>query len=300
MANGILNENVRGKIITFLTSKGKNIKNLNETQLNDLYWSVLSEEEKTTVTSYDLTDDNDSNKFNDELDNTDPEKINVGDGTATIEEEELSEVEKTNVMKFDLQSGQDVQALQQMLDKGIDSNKLTVSTDGTITLSEEDIRSVMVGNQNPIMSKSELIREMRNQIINEDNKYENELNSGDNEYAKHLDPDSVRDMGRRLYNDIRGAAQEKLGSADFGRASMEMGRALMGILQYEMDKKPQLQEEAIRLIRDKYPAMTEDVVDIEAIITGHPDLGGTLVNNNYSEEELKSEITKRRLINAMS
>jgi hypothetical protein len=309
-----LEEGTQNKVKDYLISKGKEVEDLNEGQLTKLYWEVLSEEEKTTVTSYDLTDDNDSSKFNDELDKVDPEKIVVGDGSATIEEEEITEVEKTNVMKFDLKSGQDVQVLQKMLDKGIDSEKLTIGTDGTITLSEEDIRRVMIDNQNPIMSKSDLIQEMRRQIVNEDNKYENELNSGDNEYSKHLDPDAVRDMGRRLYNDIRDAAEQKLGGANFERASIEMSRSLMSILQYELDKKPQLQEEAIRLIRDKYPAMSDDVVDIEAIITGHPDLGGQSVDKGdmryekgdtppptgYSEDELKSEVTKRRLINAMA
>ena len=143
MAKGLLDEDVRRKIESFLISKGKNIENLSEGQLNDLYWGVLTEEEKATVTSYDLTDDNDTSKFNDEIDNVDPEKLTVTDGAATIEEEDLTEIEKSNVMKFDLQNGQDVQALQQMFDKGVDTEKLTLGTDGTITLSEEDIRGLI-------------------------------------------------------------------------------------------------------------------------------------------------------------
>lgn len=314
-----LEQDVQDKVKNYLTSKGKNIDDLTEGQLTELYWNVISEnieeEEKTTVTSYDLTDDKDSSKFNDELDNTDTDKIVVGDGTATIEEEELSEVDKTQVMKFDLKSGQDVQALQQMLDKGIDSNKLTVGTDGTISLSEEDIRSVMVNNQNPIMSKSELIREMRSQILNEDNKYQDEYDSGDNEYSKHLDSDSVRDMSRELYGDIKSAAEQKFGGeANFDRASQEMARSLQNILMFEMDKKGELQEEAIKLIREEYPALTEDAVDIEAEITGHPQLGGRDITKGnvqlekgdkpvpegYTEEDLKDEVTKRRLINGMT
>jgi len=310
-----LDESVKGKIESFLTSKGKSIKNLNEEQLQELYWGVLSEEEKTTVTSYDLTDSNDVSKFNDEMDSTDPEKINIGDGSATIEEEELSEVEKTNVMKFNLQNGQDIQALQKMLDKGIDSSKLTVGIDGSITLSEEDIRSIMVDTQSPIMTKSELIREMRSQILNEDNKYQDEYDSGDNDYSKDLDPDSVRDMSRELYSDIKSAAEQKFGGeVNFDRASMEMANSLQNILAFEQNKKGELQEEAIRLIREEYPALTEETVDIEAEITGHPQLGGKEITKGnvqyekgntpppegYTEEDLKDEVTKRRLINGMT
>lgn len=314
-----LEQGVKDKVKNYLTSQGKNIKNFNEEQLTELYWKVLTEnikeEEKTTVTTYDLTDDNDTAKFNDKIDNVDPKKLNIGDGQATIEEEDLIEVEKTQVMKFDLKSGQDVKSLQQMLDKGVDSSKLTISTDGTISLSEEDIRVVMVNSQNPIMSKSELIREMRNQILNEDNKYQDEYDSGDNEYSRHLDADSVRDMGRELYGDIKSAAEQKFGGeANLDRASMEMARSLQNILMFEMDRKGELQNEAIKLIREEYPALTEDSVDIEAEITGHPQLGGREITKGnvqlekgnkpipegYTEEDLKDEVTKRRLINGMT
>ncbi len=311
-----LDENVKGKIETFLTSKGKSTDNLNEEQLQELYWSVLNEEEKTTVTTYDLSDGDDAMKFNDELDNNvDPEKVNVGPDVAQIEEEDITEVEETNVMKFDLQNGQDVQALQKMLDKGIDSSKLTVGTDGSITLSEEDIRSVMVDSQSPIMTKAELINEMRSQILNEDNKYQDEYDSGDNEYSKHLDSDSVRDMGRELFGDIKSAAEQKFGGeVNFDRASMEMARSLQNILMFEQNKKSELQEEAVRLIREEYPALTEDAVDIDAEITGHPQLGGRQITKGnvqyekgntpppegYTEEDLKDEVTKRRLINGMT
>ncbi|MHA2404625.1 MAG: hypothetical protein ACXADH_16615, partial [Candidatus Kariarchaeaceae archaeon] len=317
----LFESDTKGKMEKFLRSKGKSTDGLNEEQLNTLYWEVLSEnieeEEKTTVTTYDLSDGDDAMKFNDELDNNvDPEKVNVGPDAATIEEDELTEVEETNVMKFDLQNGQDVQALQKMLDKGIDSSKLTVGTDGSITLSEEDIRSVMVDSQSPIMTKAELINEMRSQILNEDNKYQDEYDSGDNEYSKHLDSDSVRDMGRELFGDIKSAAERKFGGdASFDRVSMEMSRSLQKILVFEMNKKEELSEEAIRLIREEYPALTEDMVDIDAEITGYPGMpGGKPINKGnvqlekgntpppegYTEEELKDEVTKRRLINGMT
>ena len=194
----------------------------------------------------------------------------------------------------------------------VDGKPVVVGPDDELT--EEEIMEIVRENQNPVMSKSELLSEMRTRLINEDNAYEGELESGDNPYSKHLDSDTVRDVGRRIYNDIRQAAQEKFGRADVSSATNAMSQSLMKVIQYEMDKKPQLEQEAIRLIRDKHPGLSEEVVDIEATITGHPQMGGRPINKQniryekgntpppegYSEDELKSEVTKRRLINGMA
>lgn len=53
-----------------------------------------------------------------------------------ITEDDIREVEKTQVMQFDLKNSGDIKALQQMLDKGVDSKKITVGTDGTVQISE--------------------------------------------------------------------------------------------------------------------------------------------------------------------
>ena len=53
-----------------------------------------------------------------------------------ITEGNITEVEQTRVMQFDLKNSGDIKALQQMLDKGVDSKKITVGTDGTIQISE--------------------------------------------------------------------------------------------------------------------------------------------------------------------
>lgn len=198
--------------------------------------------------------------------------------------------------------------------QGYDSEGNPIEVTPNDDLSEEQIEEMVRESQNPVMSKQELINEMRSMLLKEDNPYEDELESGENPYSKHLDKDTVRDLGRRIYSDISRAAEEKFGNANFGAATRAMSQSLMNILQYEMDKKPQLQEEAIRLIREKHPGLTEDVVDIEATITGHPQMGGRQVRrqdlrfekgntpppSGYSPEELKAEVTKRRLINGMS
>jgi hypothetical protein len=259
-----LDENVKGKIKTFLISKGKDIENLNEEQLTEM-WVILNEEERETVTTYSPEDEDD------------------------------------DVAK----------AVKRAKDEDV-----TYNDDGTISVKEDEIIEAVIESQNPIMSKSDLIQEMRTQIlVTEANVHDDDLETGNNDYAKHLDPDSVRDMGRELYSDIYSAARQKFGdNVSLRSATQAMSESLMRILQFEMDKKEQLEVEAVRLVREKYGNLTEDAVDIEAEITGHPGLGGreiTKGNVQYergttappegkTEEELKPEITKRRIINGMT
>jgi hypothetical protein len=266
MANK-LERDVRRKLVSYLRSKGQTVDTLSEGEITELYWNIISEnleeEEVTTVTTYTPEDD---------------------------DEDVLKAIDRA------------------------DQDNVTYNDDGSISVKEEEIIEMVRNNQNPIMSKSDLIQEMTNQLINEANKYEDEYNSGDNDYARHLDGDSVRDMGRELYNDIRSAAEEKFGEANFDRASMEMARSLQNILMMERNHKEQLSQEAVRLIREKYGALTEEVVDIDAQITGHPQLGGRPIQKGNvqmsrgttpppqgkTEEELKPEVTKRRIINGMT
>lgn len=268
MAKNLLERDVRRKLVSYLRSKGQTIDNLSEGQITELYWNIISEnldeEEVSTVTTY-STEDDDSDEIAKAVKNADEENV-------------------------------------------------TFNADGTVSVRQESIESMVRESQNPVMSKSELIQEMTNQLINEANKYEDEYNSGDNDYARHLDSDSVRDMSRELYNDIRSAAEDKFGEANFDRASMAMARSLQNILMMEMNHRQELAQEAVRLIREKYGALTEDAVDIQAEITGHPALGGRPIQKGQlqmrrgttpppqgkTEEELKPEVTKRRIINGMT
>lgn len=257
-----LDPQVREKISNFLSESGHDINDLSEEQLTGLYWSVLNEEERETVTTYTPSDDDDD------------------DITDAV--------------------------------RGADEEDVAYNDDGTISVKEEEIMEMVRQGQNPIMSKANLIEEIRR--ISEANKYEDEYGSGDNEYSKHLDSDSVNDMSKELYDDIRSAAEEKFGQADFDSASMAMARSLQNILMLEMNKKEELSLEAVRLIREKYGALTEDAVDIQAEITGHPQLGGRDITKGNvqntrgttpppegkTEEELKPEIMKRRIINGMT
>ena len=267
MAKKLLEGDIKRKAKNFLRSQGKNIGDLTEGELTELYWNIISnnivEAEKRTVTTYSPEDETDD----------------VSDAVKRADDEDIS-----------------------------------YNDDGTISVKEDEIMDMMGENQNPIMSKNELIQEMSRQIVNEDNKYEGEYDSGDNDYSRHLDTDSVKDMGNQLYQDIKSAAEEKFGRANFQTASMAMAQSLQNILMFEQGKEQELQDEAIQLIRDEYPSLTEDAVDIDAQITGHPQLGGRPITKGnvqlskgnkpvpegYTEDELKDEVTKRRLINGLT
>lgn len=263
-----LDEAVKSKLKTYLINKGVSVDGLTETEISGLYWEVLSEAIKSSE--------------------EDPMDIKKA--------KDLAKKEKDTVITY------------------VDGKAVQVTEDGDV-LGEEEIEDIVRENQNPIMSKSQLLEEIRNQIISEDNKYDGELESGDNDYSKHLDPDSVRDMGREIYNNIRSAAQEKFGTTpNLTSASMVMARSLSNILMFEQNKKDELAELAIKLIREKYPQLTEDVVDIDAQITGHPQMGGRPIEKGQlqmkkgtspapqgkSDDELKPEVTKRRIINGMT
>ncbi len=64
----------------------------------------VGEAEKATYITYDLEDDRDSEEFEKEITKRKPEEVNIDpdSNTATVKEDEISEVEKTQVLKYDI------------------------------------------------------------------------------------------------------------------------------------------------------------------------------------------------------
>lgn len=206
----------------------------------------------------------------------------------------------------------------------VEDGEVEVDGKGNITIKAESIEvyddisyrqleEMVKEKLNPIMNKTELISEIRKQIV-EANKYEDDYSSGENYYSKKLGNDNISSMGQRLFSDISSAAQERLGKSDLGGVTMELSKALQNVLVFESQHKPELEQEAIRIIREKYPDLSEENVDIEAKITGHPMMGGTQIvkgglqkskgnipkPEGYSDEELEDEVMKRRMLNGMT
>jgi hypothetical protein len=233
----------------------------------------IGEEERKTVTQYDFNKSGDIEKFNKDLDNADPEKVTVGDDGAQIEE--------SNIITSD------------------DFNKL-VENYGKTNLSEREIMSILFESESPRMTKSELIEEISNQIINEadmDDSVRRKFESGESDYSEHLDADSVRRISQEVFGDVQ----------------MLLGQSLMEAIQKEQRIGiPYLQDKAVSMIREQFN-IPEDAVDFQAEITGLPQMGGRPIvkgdlqytkgdrrpPEGKSEEELKPEVTRRRLTNAM-
>lgn len=307
----------------------------------------LEEVEKHTVSTYGPDDDPEEKAK--AIKKADEKDVNFhDDGTISVKEDEnLEEVEKSQIMKFDLKKGGDVKALQQMFDKGVDSKKITVGTDGTIQvsehsvktegevisatdfkrmvenhnkidLSEQEIMSILFESESPRMTKADLISEISKRII-----YEADMNddvrrkfeSGENDYTEHLNPDTVRQISQEVFGDIQRNIREKTGRQNVNMMDVQMllGDNLMRAIQKEQQIGiPQLEQKAVQMIRQQFN-IPEDAVDFEAQITGLPQLGGTPIqkgNIQYtkgnkevpqgkSEEELKPEVTRRRITNAM-
>lgn len=220
------------------------------------------------------------------------------DGTISVKESDVNEVEKSTVMKFDIKQGNDVKALQQTLDKGIDSKKITVGTDGTISvsentivkfrdllesvgnydkinLSESEIMSIIVKSQNPRMTKSELMETISSNLIfeaNMDDELRRKFESGDNDYRDILGRDLTNKLAQENFREIADNIRRKMGvqNPNF----MDVQRFLMGSLvsaakeEYRVGIE-NLERKAVDMIRRQYN-IPVDAVDFEVTITGLP------------------------------
>ena len=181
---------LKKKIETFLESKNVNTTGLNDSELTERYWSIINED------------------------------LDVDDAKRKVDKSK-SELENIYKSEFPQQSNESSADYKERIDRMV-SNYMAQANNSSnmgesVDVTEGFIEESLINNQNPVMTKSDFIDEVRHRIV-ESNKYDSEYGSGDNDYDKHLGSDSVRDMGRRLYGDIQRAAEEKFGSADSGSA----------------------------------------------------------------------------------
>jgi hypothetical protein len=329
----------------------------------------VGEAEKATYITYDLEDDRDSEEFEKEITKRKPEEVNIDpdSNTATVKEDEISEVEKTQVLKYDIKKSSDVKALQQMLDKGVESEKITIGTDGTISisegvknnnqilttesfkklvknfnkinLSESEIMSILEETQNPKMTKSELLETIQNNLISEaqmnDNVRQN-FESGENDYQDILGQELTNQLAQEAFQEIADDIRRKTGrqNVSLGDVQNLLGTSLMAAAQEEYRIGIEnLERKAVEMIRKQYN-IPANAVEFDAKIVGLPpqmlvgsdmspeqmerlsrqanikvgkinrqglkmDRGTSEPPQGKSEEELKPQIKRRRLTNAM-
>lgn len=178
-------------------------------------------------------------------------------------------------------------------------------------LTKQDILRILESSESARMTKSELVETISNKLLKENmnDDLRRKIDSGENDYSSsHLDRDTVKRMADNIMNDIRSNLQAKTGGgADFNAAQSVLMQGLMSALQKENRNKQQLEQLAIRLVREEYN-LPEDAVDIDAKIMGQTPIrkqglkmkkGNKRPPQGKTEEQLKPNVTKRRLMNAM-
>jgi hypothetical protein len=171
----------------------------------------------------------------------------------------------------------------------------------------------MVESEEPArMKKKDLIESISNLILTEDmnDDLKDKLESGDNDYAKHLDPETVKRMADDIMDDVKANLQAKMGRGtrmNLENATRTLAQGLQNALEKERRHRPQLEQLAVQMVSDEY-GIPEGAVEFDARITGEEPIrktglkmkkGNKRPPQGKTEEELKPNITKRRLMNAM-
>jgi len=193
-------------------------------------------------------------------------------------------------------------------------NKATQTENIMAKLTKEQILQMVESHEPARMSKRELIESISNRLLNEgmDDDLKRKIESGEHDYSEHIDPETVKRMSDEIVRDATANLESRGGRANLRSAQEIMSTGLMGALQKEMRNKRELEQLAIKLVREEYN-IPEDAVDFEVEITGHPQMGGTEIRKTglkmrkgnkrppqgKTAEELKPNVTKRRLMNAM-
>ena len=279
----------------------------------------LGEIEKKTVTTY---DDKDQESKPDDVSNAikkaKPEDVSYNeDGSISVKEADVNEVEKTQILKFDIKKSSDVKSLQQMLDKGVESQKITIGTDGTISvsesvkkqskiitvesfqkmvnnfnkidLSESEIISILEETQNPTMKKSELIESIKNNLISEARMNDNVrrgFESGENDYSDILGQELTNQLAQESFEEIADNIRRKTGKRNVTLTDVQslLGNSLMAAAQEEyrigIDN---LERKAVDMIRKQYN-IPADAVEFDAKIIGLPPQ--MLVGRDLSQREM--------------
>ena len=180
------------------------------------------------------------------------------------------------------------------------------------TITKEQILRVLESSEPARMKKRELIESISNRLLKEDmdDDLKNKIESGENDYAKHLDPETVKRMADNIINDVKTNLQAKMGGrgqVNLDSAQRTLFQGLTNVLPIEDRHRTELERLAVELVRSEYD-IPEDAVDFEVRIMGQNPIhktglkmkkGNKRPPQGKSEEELKPNVTKRRLMNAM-
>jgi len=193
-------------------------------------------------------------------------------------------------------------------------------------LTKKDILKMVESAEPTRMTKSELIEsvisrlDISNSLLTEDidDDLKRQIESGEHDYSKYLDPETVKRMSKEILDDIkanleaRGVRVSNNMRQNLQNAQGLMASGLFGALQKEASHKRELEQLAVKLVSEEWN-IPEGSVNFEVEITGHPDLGGRLITKERlkmkkgnkrppegkTKEQLDKKITKRRLQNSI-
>lgn len=269
------------------------------------------------------------------------------------DEENVEEVEKKTVSIYDPEKDKPEEILKavkradddkvKFADDGkvsVEENKIIKVKDiGKINLSESEIISILEKNQNPTMTKSELIETITNKLINEANMNDNvrrKFESGENDYKDILGQELTNQLAQESFREIVDNIRQKTGKQNpsFMDVNNLLSQSLLDAAKQEYRIGIEnLERKAVDMIRKQFN-IPADAVDFDAKITGVPakaligrdvspeqeeqlsrQIGAKVgkverpglrmtkgtkpVPQGKNEEELKPSVKRRRLTNAM-
>jgi hypothetical protein len=220
-----------------------------------------------------------------------------------------------------------------------ESFKKLVNNFNRINLSESDIINILEETQNPTMTKSELLETIQNNLISEANMNDNvrqNFESGENDYQDILGGELTNQLAQEAFQEIADDIRRKTGKQNvtLGDVQNLLGTSLMAAAKEEYRIGTEsLERKAVDMIRKQYN-IPADAVEFDAKIVGLPPqmlVGGDMspqqmeqlsnqagikvgkINREglkmskgdkqppqgKSHDELKPQIKRRRLTNAM-
>ena len=280
----------------------------------------LGEIEKKTITTYDDKDqESKPDDVSKAIKKAKPEDVSYNeDGSISVKEADVNEVEKSQVLKFDIKKSSDVKSLQQMLDKqGVEKGKMSIGTDGTISisenikkqskiintesfkkmvdnfgkidLSESEIMSILEETQSPLMTKSEFIGTIKENLISEARMNDNvrrSFESGENDYNDILGQELTNQLAQESFEEIADNIRSKTGRQNVTIDDVQrlLSSSIMSAAQEEYRIGTEnLERKAVDMIRKNFN-IPADAVEFDAKITGIPPR--MLVGRDLSQREM--------------
>jgi hypothetical protein len=188
-----------------------------------------------------------------------------------------------------------------------DALEITPESTEEIDLTIDEIYEI-IKPKNIIFKKKEINEKIKTLLESKPNKSViDSIDSNQNVYSNIFDNENTKNKLKNKYEELFRKFSEKTGISDFN--IYDLNRVLSGnlkkIYEYESRNQIDLEELAVDIIKNEYD-ITDDDVDFDVELISNPieiniDLKSSDIKkpDNYSDDELNSEIEKRKIMNAI-